>query len=393
MATTFTNAYEKLFGNIEQNLKAFTVSDAIAGREAHNALLRNGGKQYQYTSYEEGTAQDVTQYSDMTIDGYTATAVTMDLDTESSYAFNLDEFDKGKYAGSMEFLQNRFTNAMKIMRKEQDGNFLNLYSDATNTFDDGDIGGTAGDAITLTSSNVIQTFAEAQATVQRVTGDQQNLMCVITPSQKAKMLQSGASNGFQVADSILRNGYQGKGFLDIDIYLSSYLSHEIVLTNTGNVSADDTLTVNGVTFTFKASPAAANEVDVGGDAETSFSNLAAAINQGAGAGSAYIAASAADARILRGLTATSTATTLTIVSKWGQMTVSESLANVTAGTQFVHNIMGEYGAIELANPFGIKSRVREEPKQLTANYISATQFGVKTPTFGKDKFLDLQINV
>ena len=76
------------------------------------------------------------------------------------------------------------------------------------------------------------------------------------------------------------------------------------------------------------------------------------------------------------------------------MTVTEGFANATVTTaQLVHSIIGEYGSIELANPFGIKNFVRQEPKQLTENYISATQFGTKTPEISKDKFMDLQIFV
>ena len=47
---------------------------------------------------------------------------------------------------------------------------------------------------------------------------------------------------------------------------------------TTNVSADDTVTIGDIVYTFKAAPSAANEVDVGSDLDDSIGNLVAAIN-------------------------------------------------------------------------------------------------------------------
>ena len=59
------------------------------------------------------------------------------------------------------------------------------------------------------------------------------------------------------------------------------------LTTTDNFAADETVTVGGVVYTFKAVPAAANEVDIGGDAEGSIDNLVAAITEAATEGTTY----------------------------------------------------------------------------------------------------------
>lgn len=47
----------------------------------------------------------------------------------------------------------------------------------------------------------------------------------------------------------------------------------------GNVAADDTVVIGDITYTFKATPAAAYHVDVGTDLDTSITNLVAAINR------------------------------------------------------------------------------------------------------------------
>jgi hypothetical protein len=56
---------------------------------------------------------------------------------------------------------------------------------------------------------------------------------------------------------------------------------------TSNVAANDTVVIGATTYTFKATPSTAYEVDVGADLATSIDNLVAAINAGAGEGSAY----------------------------------------------------------------------------------------------------------
>lgn len=54
-----------------------------------------------------------------------------------------------------------------------------------------------------------------------------------------------------------------------------------------NIDADETVTVDEVVYTFKATPSAANEVDIGTDDEATILNLVAAINLSGTAGTEY----------------------------------------------------------------------------------------------------------
>lgn len=56
---------------------------------------------------------------------------------------------------------------------------------------------------------------------------------------------------------------------------------------TSNVAADDTVVIGDQTYTFKASPSAADQVDVGADLDTSINNLVAAINLSGTEGTEY----------------------------------------------------------------------------------------------------------
>ena len=60
-----------------------------------------------------------------------------------------------------------------------------------------------------------------------------------------------------------------------------------ILTLTANPTASETVTLGSITYTFVASVSVANDVAIGADTEETLSNLIAAVNAGAGAGTAY----------------------------------------------------------------------------------------------------------
>jgi len=62
---------------------------------------------------------------------------------------------------------------------------------------------------------------------------------------------------------------------------------QTLTSNATNVSANDTVTIGGLVYTFVAVPTLAFHVDIGADAAGSLDNLKVAINAGAGAGTAY----------------------------------------------------------------------------------------------------------
>lgn len=186
-----------------------------------------------------------------------------------------------------------------------------------------------------------------------VTGDRPYFMIDPTTARQFKLFFQGA--GFQTADRQLMKGFELVPGFDFDYIVTPEVENEIVLTAASNVTADDTVTIAGVTFTFKASPSAAGEVDLGADDEVSRANLAAAINGGAGAGTAYIALSAADRATLKNLGMTATndnaANTLTLRA-YGTFTTAETFtaAGNVFGTARKNLLAGMRNSTHLALP-------------------------------------------
>jgi hypothetical protein len=167
--------------------------------------------------------------------------------------------------------------------------------------------------------------------------------------------------GFEVADSSIRSGlFQvNRGSLfGLDTIVTNEVPRSVRLTYSGNVTANDTLTVGGVVFTIVASPAAAGDVDLGADAATTIVNLAAAINaasgQGAtsGAGTLYVLPSSANQLILKnaGVTATATSATVLTIETMRYVTISESMGNCTIGTYTENILAGIRNAVEIVTP-------------------------------------------
>lgn len=167
--------------------------------------------------------------------------------------------------------------------------------------------------------------------------------------------------GFNTADKQLTKGFQIVESFDFDYIITPEVEREQVLSLATNPTADDTVTVAGVTFTFKATPSAAGEVDIAGSADATRALLARAINNtggyAAGVGSAtdYIEVSAANRLILKNLGVVAvnndSANTLTVTA-FGSIAGAEVLTagGDTWGTERKNLLAGLRNSTHLALP-------------------------------------------
>lgn len=160
------------------------------------------------------------------------------------------------------------------------------------------------------------------------------------------------TSNFTVADVVTGMGVGGIG----------------TLTGT-TIAADDTVTIGTVTYKFVASPAVANDIDVGVSDEVSLDNLIAAINAASGEGTKYgtgtvvnphvtAAAGAGDTMDVESKTAdgVATATTASLTSgAWGNTTLqggilasgangvlAEQVDSGVSGTLQLRDVVGEF---------------------------------------------------
>lgn len=347
-----------------------------------------------------GKVQQVSDRTDLTITAPTDTKETLTVNEEIAVAYSLTRKEMVQ-TGPLDPAEFLAMEAMMDTAAYVDGKVFGHVSSADTKV--ATVGGavkavaqaTSSTPITASTSNINQIFTRARAGIRKNNVALTNVFLSIDPDNAAVIEEYMAGKDIDAAGDVFANGYGGRVF-GADMFVSNNLTNEIVLTNTANVSADDTLTIGNVTFTFKASPSAAGEVDLGADAETSFSNLAAAINGGSGAGTDYIALSADDRQEIDNelrVTAASDATTLTITAKSGVLSYSESLSNVTETSNFMHVAYGQKGSVDLVIQDEVELDIRPESRQQTDNYIVSKLFGHQFFTDGKAKIADIHLSV
>jgi hypothetical protein len=146
-----------------------------------------------------------------------------------------------------------------------------------------------GVAFELLPSNVLDIFQEADSKLGSFDVPTESAMkaAVFGPNAVAILRRAKAERETGLGDSVLANGVVGP-FHGWTVVQNNNLPYSATLTMDTNPTAGDTVTISGVVFKFVASPANAGEVDIGNDVATSRANLKAAIEGGAGAGTAYI---------------------------------------------------------------------------------------------------------
>lgn len=348
--------------------------------------------------------RDVVRYVDRTMGTIGDKDEYIEIDKQKAVDFKFDAWDKlqngplkaGEVAGKQCALK---------LRRYIDADIFYEVVNAFATFSASDVGGTAGEGITLTTTNLAQVIADLQAKLLSHDIEQAgDLAIVVDPYVASIINQTIIGKDIQLTDLTLKNGYAGP-LLGFKLYISNNLTFTGKLAFATNPTANDTVTVAGFVFKFVASiGTTAGNVLIGADAAASKANLIAAINGGEGAGTTYIDFTAEDdfgytnrdkLYNLR-VTATSTTAGLDLVAIGAsRITCSETLtaAGDVWSKKMIHCFAGRLKSIDIVVQQDVKPDIRKEPRQKTVNVLTDALYGIKTFLDGKQNFLDFQIAV
>ena len=377
----------------------------VAMKIANTRLLSDlyYGKAIERVAFDISAAnvEDITQYTDMTSAVISDSAETLTVDKNKGIMFQISEKEMVQ-AGPLNPGEVIGAELAKKVGLYLDADALYETVNAAYTFDTGDLttGSSTGNPITINSTTVPQMVMRLPAKLRKNNQTATNLAFVIDSYGIADMFQYLLGKNADFVNALFQNGYVNEQVAGAKVYVSENLTGQATLGLATQVTANDTVSVGGVTFTFVASPTNPGDVDIGANVDGTRANLAAAINGGAGAGTTYIEVSAANRIILSKtlrLTATNNDTTnvLTVVGKGsGRLTVAETLTDATDTwtTNFIHAYFGKEGAIDVVVQKDVKADMRQEPKQPTTNIISRVLYGIRTFTDGSKKFLDVRIS-
>lgn len=350
--------------------------------------------------------EDITAYSDMTGQTISDSAETLTVDQNKGIMFQISEREMVQ-AGPLnpaEFIGAQLAQKVALYF---DADVLYQTTSALYDFDTGDLttGSSTGTPITINSTTVPQMVmrlpAKLRARNNQLINAGSNLAFVADAYTIADIFQYLLGKNADFVNALFQNGYVNEQIAGAKVYVSENITGEANLYTPQTPTDGDTVTINGVTFTFNTTlTTTAGSVLISGSADAARANLVALINTPGTSTTYGTALSAADVitltKTLR-LTASNNNSTdkMNIIGKGsGRLQVSGTLTNTnnTWSNNFVHCYFGKEGAIDAVMQKDVKVDMRPEPKQPTTNVISRVLYGIKTFTDGSKKFLDVLIN-
>lgn len=347
------------------------------------------------TTYDKPSIDfnDVDQYvknTDITVQDTTSETETLTINKTPIVPTGIDEVELLEI--SYDLLMTVARNAAQVIREDLDGNFFYEGMNAEH-------GNSTPVALVATgaSANVVSTYSTAVASLVNEGVDEQAIDMVIDPHSKALIGEAALGNTYQTSDVAYRRGFRGE-FVGANTAMSALLTMTTSLNMATNPTASDTVTFNGIVFTFVSSiGSTAGNVLIGASAAATRANLIAALTGGSGAGTTYIALTNRQRRKLpkTAVIATENGTAIDLVIKRGYRQVSSNLT--AAADKFaavvINNIIMQRKSISLAVQKGINVVTRDKPLQIGTNFFTWMRYGLKTFREGRERMYRLQIIV
>lgn len=333
----------------------------------------------QYTKYTAQTESDVE---------YTNETMTVDNIPQITFQYDpVDEIENG-----YDVLGDQAKNNAFRMRQYIEGKF---FEAAVSSY-------TTPAAVTVSTVATDATFAvkiygTAIATLSNAGCDEKSLCTVVDPFTFQKIGQGALGNTFQVADEVYKRGYKGE-FNGTSLYVSANLTGSCTLGFATNPTAGDTITIAGVTWTYRAVPSVAGEIDIGADAAATLVLTIAAVNNsnnyaaGAGSATAYFEVTKANRAKLAGLSAAGSTTNLVLTSLRGYRPVSSAMTAAANdwGDFTVDTLVMAKKSIDMVLQKNVSLAIREGTG-LAMKYTTWGKFGVKTFTEGADRIAKVPV--
>ncbi len=379
-----TNFLPKVQDYLENRL----VAAAIAKTDFRAQMV--DGATIDWPTTTQMRVQTYTPGTDLTIDNNTATSSTLSINQSKAATFTLDPnstrqaMDKGIEARLAD-------NSAYVIANEVDQNVLN--TGVTNA-------GTTVVGGTLTAANMFSTLTTIVATLQRKRATDRPMFIVLDPDRAALLAQVEVANGFNLADSALKNGFVGNSQAGLRVYNSNNLPTSQTLTMDTQPTNGDTLTIAGVTWTWVTDASAANagEINIGANIADAKAILLTAINGTTPPTADDYIEPAGDARrdyqnaqVTLGAWATNDA----IVTAYGRQQNSETFTAATNifGTETGSLLAGSIGAPALAMQIEPTMAVHPEPKRPEMNYMLHTLYGTTVFSRETNRLVNVTLNV
>lgn len=338
-------------------------------------------------NYTKGTA--------LTAQDLTATDDILTVNIIKAALFYVDNVDKiqNKYSAANLWIDEagrRLSNAI-------DARFLYEVVNANNTVDDGTLGGTAGNGVTVSTGNILDVFASINLELDTQNVEEENRFFATSPQFYQQLWRYIAGKVTMLGDKTGQNGNIGS-YAGLQLFKTNNLTGSATWTTTADPSDADTLTINTVVFTWKTTiGTTAGNILRTGTTATDLAALAVFINAGGvGDGVSNVTLSLANQRIVQNWVAVATSTTLEVRAMGSSYLAlaSSNAANVwTSALQLQNLLAGRFGAIDAV--------IQKEPSvemgttvgvgKSGMNILPITLFGVYTFHQGANEIVRVKV--
>lgn len=286
------------------------------------------------------------------------------------------------------------------LNRRLDAVVLKEYSVAGSDVDDGDFGGTSGNAHSFTTSDIDQMLSVTDKKLTLYNVPEDGRFAVIGPSQKQLFQDMLSAKDTVFGDSVGMTGMIGKRF-GFDIYVSNNLTFTARWTPANQPSNADTISIAGVTITFTTStPTTAGHCYSETSTAVTLDNLVALLNNSSNVAantldtsSKYWNFTQANLVKLDSLVATDGTTYIDIECVgMGEVVVSGSDTADVWSKQTLHCLAGRRGATSMVLQSAPGLKVVPDPDRIGDNLTAWQLYGIKTFT-GEDKYNLVDINV
>lgn len=331
------------------DIRARTQQDVFLKKSVAMVIAQNESRAISYgktykRNYSSVLATDVPNVvvrgSDMTVRDVSDTTETLTVDKQFGIVISINDWDE---------LQSAYGLAMtygnqygEIMKSQMDADVLYEVVNSFSTVDAGDTGGTAWQGIDLSTSNVLNTVMAATKKLHTANVWDTDFVAAVSPKFENIIGLYYGAKVTDLGDDVSLNGYFNK-IAGFKLYSTNNLTCSAVLALGVQPTANDTVTIQGVTFTFVSSiGATAGNVLIGADVDATRTNLATLINAPWTTTANGVALSTANASTFTARVTSvndNTANTLTVYFKGANsLTTSSSLTSgVTCGLRLLRN--------------------------------------------------------
>ena len=396
MANNFSASFEEIWA-LEQQRVFYKENVAMKVADiSFNSTMKSGdtlNRTYRSTNKPEVYVRG----TDITEDAKTDTLEQLSVNLQYANMFYRDDFDQiqDKYDIAQAY---GYDNGI-FLSNQVDADVLGETVNATSTVDDGDLGNTAGNGISLDATNILSVVSAAKRKIKKQNVPLSELKAVISSEFEEVLIQYGAGRDTRMGDASNENGYIMK-FYDFELYGSNQLTGTAVMAMATQPTDGDTVTIAGVTFTFKTTlGTTAGNVLIGASADAARANLTALINAPDTTTAQGVALTGDNLRLVSNqLSAVNddTANTMTVTGKGiGVLVVSETFTDATdewtAATQIQHNLFMAGKNPVLVMQSMPKVETTRAQARMGSFIKNAVLYGVKTFTDNAKRMVDVKI--